>query len=327
MTQETEESVGRIGRRVLAGLAAGLLARPALAAWPDRAVRLVVPLAPGGSVDLLTRQIAERVAPRLGAPLVVENRAGAAGNIGIEAVARSAPDGYTALVAPDSFTVNPALQTVPWDPIRGFTPCILLCRAPQVLVVHPSLGVRDLAGFLAEAEKRGDALNVASPGNASSGHLAGALLQRMSGKTWTHVPYRGGGPAVQDVLAGHVQALWVTAAPAVPHIRSGALVAIAVSTPQRARALPDVPSVAETFPDYDVTNWEGVLFPAGTDAAIIQRMNTACNEALEDATLRARLEEVGFEPVGGPPEVLARLIETNLVRWRRLVREAGIRIE
>lgn len=327
MTQETEQNAGRMGRRAALGLPAALLARPALAAWPDRPVRFIVPLAPGGSVDLLTRQIAEKVGPRLGVPVVVENRAGAAGNIGIEAVARATPDGYTALVAPDSFTVNPALQTLPWDAQRNFTPCILLCRAPQVLVVHPSLGVRDLAGFLAEAGKRGDALNVASPGNASSGHLAGALLQRVSGKQWTHVPYRGGGPAVQDALAGHVQALWVTAAPAMPHIQSGALVAIAVSTPQRARALPNVPSVAETFPDYDVTNWEGVLFPAGTDAAVIQRMNAACNAALEDPALRRRLEEAGFEPVGGGPEVLAQLIETNLVRWRRLVREAGIRIE
>jgi tripartite-type tricarboxylate transporter receptor subunit TctC len=318
-------------RRMLLALgaaSAAMSARPAAAAWPDRPVRFVVPLAAGGSVDLLTRQVAERVQPRLGAPIVVENRGGAAGNIGIDLVARAAPDGYTALVASDSLTVNPALQTVTWDAERSFVPSILLCRAPQVLLAHPSLGVRDLAGFLAEADRRDGRLNLASPGNASSGHLAGALLQVMTRRRWTHVPYRGGGPAVSDTLAGHVDAIWVTAAPVVPHIRSGALIPLAVSTPQRARALPDVPTVAELgYPDFEVTNWEGVLFPAGTDAAIVERMNAVCNAALEEPALRARLEEAGFEPVGGRPAALAELIRGNLLRWRGLIRDTGIRAD
>ena len=317
------------GRRALLGLGAGLaLARPALAAWPDRPVRFIVPLAAGGSVDLLTRQVAERLQPRLGAPVVVENRGGAAGNIGIDLVARAAPDGYTALVASDALTVNPALQTVTWDARRSFLPSVLLCRAPQVLVAHPSLGVRDLGGLLAEADRRDGRLNIASPGNASSGHLAGALMQVMTRRRWTHVPYRGGGPAVSDVLAGHVDALWVTAAPVVPHIRSGALVPLAVSTRERARALPEVPTMAELgLPDFEVTNWEGVLFPAGTAAEVVAEMNRACNAVLEEPSLRARLEEVGFEPVGGPPEVLAELIDNNLRRWARLIRETGIRAD
>ncbi|SHJ23355.1 Tripartite-type tricarboxylate transporter, receptor component TctC [Roseomonas rosea] len=317
------------GRRGVLGLGAGMaLARPALAAWPDRPVRFIVPLAAGGSVDLLTRQVAERLQPRLGAPVVVENRGGAAGNIGIDLVARAAPDGYTALVASDVLTVNPALQTVTWDARRNFVPSVLLCRAPQVLVAHPSLGVRDFGGLLAEAEQRGGRLNIASPGNASSGHLAGALMQVMTRRRWTHVPYRGGGPAVSDVLAGHVDALWVTAAPVVPHIRSSALVPLAVSTRERARALPEVPTMAELgYPDFEVTNWEGVLFPAGTAAEVVAEMNRACNAVLEEPALRARLEEVGFEPVGGPPEALAELIDNNLRRWARLIRETGIRAD
>ncbi len=222
-----------------AGIGTAFLAtaRPALAAWPERPMRFVVPLAAGGSVDLLTRQVAERLQHRLGAPVVVENRGGAAGNIGIDLVARAAPDGYTALVASDALTVNPTLQPVTWDATRSFVPSVLLCRAPQVLLAHPSLGVRDLGGLLTEAEKRKGRLNIASPGNASSGHLAGALMQVMTHGRWTHVPYRGGGPAVSDALAGHVDAIWVTAAPVVPHIRSGALVPLAVSTKERARGL------------------------------------------------------------------------------------------
>ncbi len=315
-------------RRVMAAAAAAL----PLPAWaqegpfPNRQMRIIVPLAPGGSNDTLGRVVAERLRERFNQNVIVENRPGSASNIGFELVATSAPDGYTLLLAPDSLTVNPALfQNLRYNPQTSFAPVIQLARAAQVLVVRPQLGVSNLAEFIALARARPGALNIASPGNASAGHLTGVLLSMRADTRWTHVPYRGGGPAVTDTLAGTVDALWVTPAPAMPHLRSGALKPLAVSSAVRAAGLPDVPSVAEQgFAGFEVINWQGILAPAGTPPAVIQRLNAAMNAVLEEPPIRARLEDLGFEIVGGPPEVLARTIADNLPRWRDLIRAAGI---
>lgn len=316
-------------RRLMLAAAAATLATPALAqdaAFPNRQMRIIVPLAPGGSNDTLGRMMADRLRDRFGQLVFVENRPGSASNIGFELVANAPPDGYTLLLAPDSLTVNPALfQNLRYNPQTSFAPVIQLARAAQVLVVRPALGVSTLTEFLALARARPDTLNIASPGNASAGHLTGVLLAMRANTRWTHVPYRGGGPAVTDTLAGTVDALWVTPAPAMPHLRSGALRPLAVSSLTRATGLPDVPTVAEQgFPGFEVINWQGILAPAGTPPAIIQRLNAALNAVLEEPPVKARLEDLGFEIVGGPPEVLARTIADNLPRWRDLIRAAGI---
>ncbi|WP_431280596.1 tripartite tricarboxylate transporter substrate binding protein [Humitalea sp. 24SJ18S-53] len=319
---------GPTRRHVLAA-AAALIAAPAAAqdtAFPHRQLRIIVPLAPGGSNDTLGRIMAERLRDSLGQLVFVENRPGAASNLGFELVATSPPDGYTLLLAPDSLTVNPALfQNLRYNAQTSFAPVIQMARAAQMLVVRPALGVSTLAEFIALAKARPGQLNIASPGNASAGHLTGVMLSMRAETRWTHVPYRGGGPAVTDTLAGTVDALWVTPAPAMPHLRSGALRALAVSSLTRATALPEVPTVAEQgFPGFEVINWQGILAPAGTPPAVVQRLNEAMNAVLVDPPIKARLEDLGFEIVGGPPDVLARTIADNLPRWRELIRAANI---
>lgn len=319
-------------RRSLLALGSALaIAAPAAATqpYPTRPVRIIVPVAPGGSLDSLARIVAERLRDGLGQPVLVENRPGAASNLGFELVAGSPPDGDTLLLAPDSLTVNPALfEGLRYNAETSFAPIMLLTRAAQVLALRRDLAATTLQEFIALAMARGGGLNIASPGNASSGHLAGALLQLRTGTTWAHVPYRGGGPAVADVLAGHVDGVWVTLTPAVPHIRAGALRAVAVSTPGRAAALPDVPTVAEQgVPGFDVTNWQGLFAPAGTPPAIIRRLHDALLRVLDEPPVRARLEDQGFEVVAGPPEALAATVAENLPRWREVVRAAGIRAD
>ena len=217
-------------------------------AWnPDRTLRIVVPVAPGGSLDILGRLLARHLTEALGQNVVTENKPGAGSNIGFEFVARAAPDGLTLLVGSDPLTINPALYPrVGFDPVRDFSPVIEAVRAPQVLVVHPSAPVRDVAGFIAWARQANGKLTLASQGNGSIGHLAGALFAQDAGLAFTHVPYRGGGPAVIDLVAGHIQALFVTLPAAIEHIRAGRLRALAVTSAKRVPALPAVPTIAES---------------------------------------------------------------------------------
>jgi len=242
------------------------------AAFPNRQMRIIVPLAPGGSNDTLGRMMADRLRDRFGQLVFAENRPGSASNIGFELVATAAPDGYTLLLAPDSLTVNPALfQNLRYNPQTSFAAVIQLARA------------------------RPDTLNIASPGNASAGQLTGVLLAMRANTRWTHVPYRGGGPAVTDRLAGTVDALWVTPAPALPHMRSGALRPLAVNSQTRATGLADVPTVAEQgFAGFEVINWQGIPASAGTPPAIIQRLNAALNAVLEEPPVKARLADPGL---------------------------------
>ena len=294
-------------------------------AWPRRTVRLVVPVSPGGSVDALARLLARPLGDALGQSVVVENHPGAGGNLAFELVAKAAPDGHTLLVGWDSLAINPALYgRVPYDPLRDFVPVVQTVRAAQALVVRPDLPADDLAGFLALSGRR--RLSLGSPGNGSIGHLASELLRSRAGGEWIHVPYRGGGPASADLLAGHLDALFLTLAAVIEHVRAGRMRAMAVTTAARAPALPEVPTVAEAIGGgFDLVSWQGLLAPRGTDPAFVARMNAEVNRALADPALSARLAAQALEPVGGPPEALAGLLRADVARWPALVRAAGAR--
>ena len=318
------------GALFAAGAATGGLAHAA--GDPARAVRILIPTASGGSLDTLGRLLAARLEARLHTTFVVENHPGANGNVAFETVARAPADGSVLLLASDAITINPHLyQQVRYDPVKSFAPVSLVSTAAQVLVVPPALGVTSLRDFTALAARRaaeGKPLNIASPGAGSAGHLAGTLYQAQAGVTWTHVPYKGGGPAVADLLGGHVDGLFVTLASAVPQIKAGKLVALAVTTPERAVTLPDVPAVGQAgLPGFDVTNWQGLFAPAGTPATVVDRLGHAVAAIAAAPEVKAKLVELGFEPVSGGPAVLGKLVRDNTTKWGGVIAKAGIRLD
>jgi tripartite-type tricarboxylate transporter receptor subunit TctC len=320
--------LGQLGAAALP-LALPSLARAQGAAWPDRPLRVVVPVAPGGSLDILGRVFARAISPALGQPVVAENHPGAGSNLAFELVARARPDGHTLLVGSDPLAINPSLyRRVGFDPVRDFAPVIELVRAPQVLVVHPAHPAADLASFLRLAREAEGAMTLASQGNGSIGHLAGAVLTQRTGVRFTHVPYRGGGPAVIDVMAGHVEALLVTLPAAIEHIRGGRLKALAVTSPVRSAALPAVPTVAgQGLEGFEVVTWQGILAPAGTPAPVVARLNAVLLEALRRPEVAEGLSGQGFELRGGTPEAFAELVRAEAARWPAVVRLAGATLD
>ena len=321
-------------RRGLLGLTAASLL-PGVASgseapgWPDRPLRIIIPVAPGGSLDILGRVFARHLTASLGQPVVAENLPGAGSNLAFELVARARPDGLTLLVGSDPLTINPSLYRRPgFDPVRDFAPITELVRAPQVLVVRNSLPALDFAQFLTLAREAQGRMTLASQGNGSIGHLAGAVLTQRTGITFTHVPYRGGGPAVLDVVGGHVDALLVTLPAAIEHIRGGRLRALAVSAANRSPALPEVPSIAERgLAGFDVVTWQGILAPAGTPEPIIRRLHAALVEALRRPEVAASLTSQGFDITGTTPEAFADLVRAEAARWPGIVRLAGASLD
>lgn len=315
----------RTTRRALVLAAA---AGPAWAStWPDRAVRMIVPVSPGGSVDPLARLIARHLGDALGQPFPVENHAGAGGNIAFELVARARPDGHTLLVGWDSLAINPAIfPRVGYDPIRDFAPIVQTVRTTQILVVRTGLAATTVQEFIALSRR--EPVSLGSPGNGSIGHLAAEMLRARAGGEWTHVPYRGGGPAMQDLIAGHLDAVSLTLPAATQHLRAGRFRAIAVTGAARSPALPDVPTFVEAgIPGFEVVSWQGLLAPAGTDPAIIRRLNAEVARYLTEPAVVAQLEAQGFEPLPGPPEALAALLAADVPRWPAIVRAAGARVD
>ncbi|HYZ32889.1 MAG TPA: tripartite tricarboxylate transporter substrate binding protein [Crenalkalicoccus sp.] len=296
-------------------------------AWPARPLRIIVPVPPGGSVDSLARILARGLSELLGQPVVVENHAGAGGNLAFELVAAARPDGYTLLAGWDSVAINPALyRSVPYDPVRSFAPVVQTVRAAQAIAVRNDLPAGSLPELLALAGRQSVA--VGTPGNGSIGHLALEIIKARTGAPLVHVPYRGGGPAIADLLAGHIDALSLTLAAVTQHVRGGRMRAIAVSTASRAAALPEVPTVAEQgIAGYDVVSWQGLLAPAGTDAAVLARLNAETNHVLAMPEVAKQLSGQGLDPVGGPPEVLAALLAADVARWPAVVQAAGARVD
>jgi tripartite-type tricarboxylate transporter receptor subunit TctC len=314
-------------RAILAAALALPALRPALAAWPERPIRLIVPVAPGGSLDPLARLIARHLGDALGQPVVVENQAGAGGNIAFELVARARPDGHTLLVGWDSLAINPALYPrVGYDPLRDYAPVIQTVRTAQILVVRNGLPAGSLAEFVALTRR--SPVSLGSPGNGSIGHLAAEMLKSRSGAEWTHIPYRGGGPAIQDLIAGHIDAVFLTLPAVTEHVRAGRIRALGVTTASRAPALPDVPTFVESgLEGFEVVSWQGVLAPAGTDPVIVARLNAEVRRILALPAVAAQLEGQGFEPVAGTPEALAARLAEDVPRWPAIVRAAGAQLD
>jgi len=314
-------------------LAACLLAwagGPVAQTWPVKPVRLVIPYPPGGGSDTIGRPLAQKMAEGLGQQVVVENRGGANGNIGMEAVARSAPDGYTLVFALSAqLAINPGLyQKLPYDPLKDFAPITLLGEGGYILVVHPSLPAKSLKEMLALARARPGQIAYSSSGNGSGGHLAIELMNSMADIRMLHVPYKGGGPALMDLIAGQVQVLFATQLASWPHVQSGRVRALAVSTAKRPASVPDLPTVSEAgLPGYDSGVWYAVLAPAGTPRDIIMRINGEVARALKQPDYRSLLVNNTIEPIGSPPEQLSQYIKSELAKWARVIKAANVRID
>ena len=304
-------------------------ARAQASPWPARPVRVIVPFPPGGPTDIVARVLAERMARSLGQPFVVENRAGANGNIGNEAVARAEPDGYTVLYNTSSIALSPALYTrLTYDALRDLAPVVQTATIPLVLAVNPSLPVQDVRGFVEHLRARPGALSYGSAGNGNVTHLAAFLLLRSQGLEAVHVGYRGSAPTLMDAVSGQVQFLTDTVNSALPLIREGRLRALAVTSARRIAPLPDVPTIAETLiPGFEVGAWQGMMVPARTPAPVITALNTAAMAALADPEVRARLAEQGTEPLGSTPEEYGRILRDEIARWGRVIAESGVRLE
>ena len=295
--------------------------------WPARPLRLVVPFAPGGAADLIGRLLAERLGAALGQPVIVENRPGAGATLGAQAVARAAPDGYTLLYGtPGPQIINPTLmRSLPYDPERDFAPVASLLRAPNLLVVHPSVPARSVAELIALAKAQPGRLTFGSSGIGASSHLAGEMLKAMAGIDATHVPFRGSGPAIQELLAGRISFLIDTLALFGEHVRGGGLRALAVSTQARSALMPELPTIAETLPGFDAAAFNYIAAPAGTPPPVIARLNREINGILADDNLRRRLAELGLEPIIATPEQTAATIRAEAARWRGVIEAANLK--
>jgi tripartite-type tricarboxylate transporter receptor subunit TctC len=317
-----------------AALAAGallLLAQPAAAQqpYPAKPVRLVVPSAPGGGTDITARVMAPKLSEFLGQQVVVENRAGAGTMIGGEVVARAAPDGYTLLMGISTLAINPAMyKKVPYDALKDFAPITQAVSLPNILVVHPSLPVKTVKELVAFAKARPGQLQFASAGVGTNPHLAAELFLSMTGTKMLHVPYKGSGAGVIDVIAGHVPVMTPSILTGLPHTKAGRLRALGVTSAQRAGGAPEIPTIAEAgVPGYEAVQWFGILAPAGTPRAVIERVHREAVKVLQSADIRERLKADGADPVASSPEEFAAFLRSETAKWAKVVKAVGIQPE
>ena len=315
-------------RKLLACAGAATLAASALAAYPDKPVKLVVPFAPGGGTDAIARALGTSMSQALGQPVIVDNKPGAGTIIGSDAVAKSPADGYTVLVATFAHAVNPSLMTrLPFDTQKAFAPVILLARGPNVLVVRTDSPYKSVADVVAAAHARPGKLTYASQGNGTSAHLAGEMFTNLAKVQMSHIPYRGAGPALTDLLGGQVDMMFATAAAASAQVAGGKLRMLGVTTPRRAPALKDVPAIAETVPGYAVESWYGLFVPAGTPADVVTRLHAAAKKATETPEFRKLLEPEGLTISAGAPAELDAFVRGETARWSRVVKENNVKAE
>lgn len=298
-------------------------------AYPDKPIRFVVPYPPGGGTDVIARIVQDRLRAALGQSIVIENRGGAGGSIGTEVVARSAPDGYTVLFTLSSHTINPAIfSKLSFDTARDFEPIGIVCSLPQILVANPQFPANTVQQLIAMAKDKPGSLAFASVGNGSPGHLAGEMMKIRTGTQLTHIPYRGGGPAVTDVVSGQVPLLWVSIPAAAQFVKQKQLKALAVSTLKRSSAFPDVPTMQESgISDFEVDSWYAMFVPSKTPRAVIDRLNAALNTVLKEPEIREKLLAQGSEAVGGTPEQLGAVVNAELPKWAKLIKDAGIKAD
>jgi tripartite-type tricarboxylate transporter receptor subunit TctC len=313
----------------LIGCIAAMLASAALAQdYPTKPVRILVPFAPGGVADNSARVVAEPLAVRLGQQVIVENRPGASGNIGTQQAAQAAPDGHTLLLGFDgTMVINPhVFAKIPFDTLGDFAPVTKLGDATLILVAHPSAGVRNLKELIEKA--RAKPFPYGTSGTGGTPHLAGELLKQRTGAQLEHVPYKGGGPAVIDVLGGQIPLVFTTIATAQQYVRGGRLVALGVPSAKRSGALPDVPTFNESGADgFDVNSWVGIFAPAKTPPAVISKLHRELSSVLQSPFVKERYATLGIEPVGNPPEEFGAQVREDIARWETVVKEAKIRVE
>ena len=312
---------------ILAALTVGwgqAVAQPAGERYPNRPVRFVVPFPPGGSYDVIARLLGRHLSERWGQQILVDNRSGAAGNIGTEFVAKSKPDGYTILIFGDGLLINQSLYShPPYDTERDFDPITLAAISPQMLVANPRLGAKNIADLVRLAKARPGKINYGTAGAGTPGHLAGELLQQLAGIQLVHVPYRGGAQTMQDVVAGQIELVFTGMPATLGQIRADTVRPLGVSSRKRSPTLPDVPAIAETIPDFHVNTWYGLLAPKGTAPGLIARIGDDTRAVLQIAALKAQLIEQGFEPVGSTAESLAATLRDDLPVWRDLIVRSG----
>jgi tripartite-type tricarboxylate transporter receptor subunit TctC len=298
--------------------------------YPSRPVRVIVPFPPGGTTDIVARLVAERLGTTLGQPAVIENRAGAGGAIGAAEIARAAPDGYTlGLATVSTHGVNPAINPkLPYDALRDFTPISNLASVPNVVSAHPATGISDLKGLIERAKAKPGKITYASAGNGSLSHMLGELFKSSTATDLLHVPYKGVGPALNDTLGGQINILFDNLPSSLPHIQSGKLRALAVSSRSRLDVLPDVPTFAEAgVPQLNDPSWFGLVGPAKLPDAVVSRVHEAVTKALASSDVRTRMQQAGANPAGNSPREFAEQIRAELERHRRVAAERGIRIE
>jgi tripartite-type tricarboxylate transporter receptor subunit TctC len=297
--------------------------------YPARPVRLVVPAPPGGGTDILARTLAQKLAERLDQPFVVDNRAGGGGIIGSDVVAKAAADGYTLLMAFTSHVTNPSLQAkLPYDTLNDFAPVSMVAVVPSVLVLHPTVPAKSVRELIALARARPGTLNYASAGSGSATHLSAVLFSTMAGVTMVHVPYKGGGPALADLLGGQVSLMFGNMASTLPHIQSGRLRALAVTSAKRTPAAPELPTMAEAgLPGYEATAWFALLAPARTPAAVVKRLNAEVVAILQLPDVRQRLAGQGADVTPSTPAELDRYIRSELAKWATVIKASGARAE
>ena len=324
----------KLHRRTFLHLAAGAAALPAVSrlakaqTYPLRPVRLISPFPAGGGNDILARLMGQWLSERLGQPFVVENRPGSGGNLGTEAAMRAPADGYTLLLGGTFNAVNATLyDKLNYNFIRDFAPVASLMRVPNVVVVHPSVPARTVSEFIAYAKANPAKINMASAGNGTSPHLAGELFKMMTGINMVHVPYRGGAPALTDLIGGQVQVMFSLMPESIEYIRAGTLRALAVTTADRSSALPEVPTVAEFVPGFEVSTWNRLSTLKSTPAEIVDKLNKEINTALADSKIQARLADLGGTALAGSPADFAKLIAADTEKWAKVVKFAGIKAE
>lgn len=312
--------------------ATALLAGVALAqsgSYPNKPIKFIVPYPPGGGTDVIARIVQEPLSSNLGQQVIIENRGGAGGSIGSEAAARSAADGYTVLFTLSSHTINPAIYPkLSFNTEKDFLPVVTIASLPQILVANPDFPAKNVKDVIDMAKAKPGTVAYASVGNGSPGHLAGAMMAGGANVKMTHIPYRGGGPAVTDVMGGQVPLLWVSIPAAANFVKAGKLKALAVSTTKRSAVFPDVPTMIESgFKDFEVDSWYAMFVPANTPKAAVDRLNAAANKVLASPEVKEKLLNQGAEAVGGSPEALGRVVKAELVKWDKVVKENGIKAE
>jgi len=305
------------------------LALAAQSAYPNKPMRMIVPYPPGGPTDVLGRIVAQKLSESLGQQVVVENRPGASGMIGSEIVAKAAPDGYTLLTNASIHVINPSLYPkMSFDVLRDFAPVSLIAQVPLILVVNPGLPVKSVRDLIALAKAEPNRLNFGSSGNAAAPHLAGESFKIATGVQMQHVPYKGSAPALTDLIGGQVQLIFDSMPSAMPHVKSGKIKALAVTTAKRSPTVPDLPTIAESgVPGFDISTWYGVWAPAGTPKDIIHKLAAEMAKALQQPAVRERLAALGAEPVGNSPEEFAAYCQSELAKWSKIVKESGARAD